>query len=110
MIYMDMNKDKIPTAEDWLNDLPLQTLTDELKEDIIDKFEEEKIKFAKLHVKAALEAASEQAVNKVQPSDMEEWEIVPKVITSTDLEEHEDFWIEIDKNSILNSYPEDNIK
>ena len=30
------------TFEEWLNNLPIQTLTDELKEDILEKFEEEK--------------------------------------------------------------------
>ncbi len=39
------------TAEEWLNDLPLQTLTDELKEDIIEKFKLEKIEFAKSYTK-----------------------------------------------------------
>jgi len=32
------------TFEEWLNNLPIQTLTDELKEDILEKFEEEKKK------------------------------------------------------------------
>lgn len=52
-------ENKVPTAEEWLDSLPLQTLTDELKEDIKDTFYQEMIEFAKLHVEQALECASE---------------------------------------------------
>ena len=31
---------KTKTFEEWLNNLPTQTLTDELKEDILEKFED----------------------------------------------------------------------
>lgn len=48
--------------------------------------------FAKMHVKAALEAASERAVAKENPSDYGTGEI----------------WV--DKKSILKAYPETNIK
>lgn len=44
------------TAVEWLDGLELQTLTDELKEDIKAEFEIEKIKFAKYHVEQALKA------------------------------------------------------
>lgn len=50
------------------------------------------IEFAKLHVKAALEVASEVAVAKENPADYGTGEI----------------WV--DKNSILKAYPETNIK
>ena len=42
------NMDNTHTAEEWLCNLPLQTLTDELKQDIIDKFEEEKLKYVRI--------------------------------------------------------------
>lgn len=48
------------------------------------------IEFAKLHVEAALKAASENAETRYIPYTDDEYEI--------------------DKNSILNSYPLDNIK
>lgn len=71
---------------------------------VLRNIEEFMIEFAKLHVEAALKKASEEASNKVQPSDMEEWEHVPNIITSGDLKNHEDFWIEINKESIIKAY------
>ncbi len=63
---------RLPTAEEWLEDLPLQTLTDELKEDIIDAFYADKIEFAKMHVEAALKAAA----NEYYPKDKENFELI----------------------------------
>jgi len=63
--------------------------------DIRNKWIEKKnqlIQFAKLHVKASLEAASEQAVAKENPADYGTGEI----------------WV--DEKSILNAYPLNNIK
>ena len=72
-------ENNIPTAEEFMNLYHGSTNKHAL------------IEFAKLHVEAALKAASEN------------------VDYTTDGQEHiTDVWI--DKNSILNSYPLDNIK
>lgn len=69
--------EKIPTAEEfWENNRPLLSHAQIAKE------------FAKLHVKAALEAASNQNLGKVEDNDD---------------------YIKI-KKEILNAYPEENIK
>lgn len=63
-----------------------------------------------LYIKDALLQASEKAKMKVIPSDMEEWEYVPNEITKNDIDDCEDFYISIDKNSIINSYKLEDIK
>ena len=68
------------------------------------------IKFAKLHVEAALKAANQKAIINVFPTDEEQWEHVPDIITSEDLEDNEGIYLKVDENSILNSYPLDKIK
>lgn len=68
------------------------------------------IEFAKLHVEAALKEASEKAIVNVFPTDEEQWEHVPEIITSEDLEDNEGIYLIVDKDSILNSYPLDKIK
>lgn len=88
-------KNNIISVEDWLNELPLQTLTDDLKETIIEKFNNEKIEFAKLHCKKQLEAILENAKTK-----NEYWE---------GLDDGVEVNI-IDRDSILNAYNLDNIK
>jgi len=57
-----------------------------------DELPNQMIEFAKLHVKASLEAASEQAVAKENPADYGTGEI----------------WV--DERSILSAYPLENIK
>jgi hypothetical protein len=37
-LYCDEHREEEQSAEEWLDDLPLQTLTDELKSEIIEKF------------------------------------------------------------------------
>lgn len=68
------------------------------------------IEFAKLHVEAALKKASENAQINVIPTDEEQWENIPEVITSDDIIDNEGIMLEIDEKSILNAYPLDNIK
>lgn len=101
--------DKIPTAEELYYKYKGGNINISKKQFI------EAVKYSNnLHVKAALKAASEQAKMKVQPSEMEEWKIVPDEITREDVDNEEsgceDFWISINKQSILNAYPKDNIK
>lgn len=69
------------------------------------------IEFAKLHVKAALSMASEKVKLDVFPYDQEQWENVDLPIIVKDLtEDMEDGEININKDSILNAYPENLIK
>ncbi len=79
-------KNKIPTAEEFRKSQPESPLYSGFE---VNKF---LIEFAKLHTKAALEAASEKAIAKEDPQDFGTGEI----------------WV--DKNSILNSYPENLIR
>ena len=85
------------TAEDFFNDYKdYVALTEGHYEYLVDKedFEEALIEFAKMHVEAALKEAAEDAdlTNQSYNSSQE---------GST---------MEIDKNTILNSYPLENIK
>ena len=67
----------------------------------------------RLHVEAALKAASEKAKLAVIPYDQEQWEHVPNPLKASDLrdeDEMEDGEIEVDKESILSAYPLTNIK
>lgn len=83
------------TAEYWLDNLPVQTLTDELKQEIIEQFEADRIRFAKQHVIAALKSAAENAqLDDIGCHNGEEW------ISHTI----------VDKDSILKSYPLDKIR
>lgn len=76
---------KIPTAEEFLKKNIDYVLEIDAKNDV----EEAMIEFAKLHVEAALKAASEDAHTKDVPYTDD---------------------VEVDKDSILNSYSIDNIK
>ncbi len=75
----------IPTAQDFLrgNDENSPWTGD---------MEDAMIEFAKLHVKAALEQAADNAIAKENPADYGTGEI----------------WV--DRKSIINSYPLDNIR
>jgi hypothetical protein len=102
---------KIPTAEEFCKNLQSEYgETGEYKMyfaiDIPNKLRE----FAKLHVKAALEAANEKAKINVIPIDEEQWDIVPEIITAENIEDNEGIMLEIDENSILKAYPVSNIK
>lgn len=105
--------DKIPTAEEYFN-----KRYKELGINHSDEIEDEDVIIAKeliqIHVEAALKAASKKAKMKVQPSEMEEWTIVPDEITREDVDDEEsgceDFCISINKQSILDAYPKENIK
>ena len=57
------------------------------------------------HVTEALKAANKNGKINVIPIDQEQWEVVPEVITSRDLVQHEGIMLEIDKQSILTAYP-----
>ena len=76
---------KIPTAEEFLRKNIDYVLEKDCKEDV----ENAMIEFAKLHVEAALKAASENANTKDVPFTDD---------------------VEVDEDSILNSYSTDNIK
>lgn len=81
---------KIPTAEEFVTRGHLWIGDDEDVNDLAKSH----IKFAKLHVEAALKEASEKAeLEKLAPWD-----------------EDNGLFRYIDKNSILNSYPLENIK
>ena len=86
-INESVDGNNLPTAYQFLTNF-----TDEPDDDTIYKA---MIEFAKLHVEAALKEASEKAK-----------------LTSEVCEVLQEHWFEeyIDKNSILNSYPLDNIK
>ena len=73
--------EKIPTAEEFVNQYDWENSTLDIPSVLIE--------FAKLHVQAALEAASENAETK------------PVIFTNDE---------EIDRDSILNAYPLTNIK
>jgi len=102
MNILFMQSNNIPTAEEFLNNTQEgNSIWGDLLKDKGDVFYAEDVKiamieFAKLHVQAALEAASEKADLK----DYEEYQYGGGYITKQ----------EIDKDSILNSYPLENIK
>jgi len=81
------NMSKIPTAEEWLISFGADADDMFYKHSV----EEAMIEFAKLHVEAALKAASNKAEATLESSGDEEYPIVIK-------------------NSILNSYSLNNIK
>ncbi len=79
---------KIPTAKQFVKKYEREGFLE-------DKF----IEFAKIHVAAALEAASEKAKTKSRKKSF-------KVSSGIEY----DYIISVDKSSILNAYPLDNIK
>lgn len=94
-----MKQNKITTAEEFLSnniDRTIFTFIDDDLEDntqLAQTLKECLIKFTNLHVKAALEAASEKA--------------------TVDVEEvmgHKTGYVEVNKESILNAYPENLIQ
>jgi hypothetical protein len=110
----------IPTAEEWLknhNELSIYDVESHDEGGYLGVNEQAlyKImrKFAKFHVKAALEAASENALiceeEPTSESDEEGEPIVEKHFISSGYikEEH---WVEVSKESILKAYPLENIK
>jgi hypothetical protein len=98
----------IPTAQEFL--------VEELRKNhkttvIIDTM----IEFAKLHVKAALEAASNQALLAIDVTDNEYADETyikdgRKIQTLSNCRTQEDEWCKVDENSILKAYPLENIK
>ena len=87
-----MNQSKIPTAEEFMTENDSMRMPRGVSYQ--KEFGEALIEFAKLHVKAALEAAAEKALIEEQ---------IPEYIR----EEH---YVEVNKDSITNAYPESNIK
>jgi hypothetical protein len=81
---------KIPTAEEFLN-----TFNRKVNDTLEQGVQEAMIEFAKLHVKEALETASKKAKTK------DEWE------GNTGSEYCDTV---VDRESIINAYPLDNIK
>lgn len=84
--------EKIPTAEEFIKNLDV-VYVNKLSENEIAEITFQMVKFAKLHVEAALEAASENA------EAIDGW--------STPFSGNS---ASVDKDSILNAYPEENIK
>jgi hypothetical protein len=86
---------KIPTAEQFLQSEICDHLTDAQRA----------IEFAKLHVEAALKEASEKAtlLNDGEESNMSRYVV-------SDGNHYSETEIDVSKESILNSYPLDNIK
>ena len=82
---------KIPTAEEFLKE---KGIDNKIVEGVL-------VQFTKLHVKAALEAAAENARIKTEYYHEED-------VGRTRLREMLDY--EVNKKSILNAYPEENIK
>jgi hypothetical protein len=92
-----MKQDEIPSAEEFLRNKPIAYVTNGLFEQSIEAMQE----FAKLHVQAALKAASEKAeLGEYNKGDHQ-------VCFMAD--DMGDAWI-LDKQSILSAYPLDLIK
>ena len=91
--------EKTPTAEDFLQDhLEISHFYDDKTQNMVcysDDVQKAMIEFAKLHVKAALKTASEKAETR------EDVAIFTEGTFNTQI---------VDRNSILNSYPLENIK
>lgn len=88
---------KIPTAEEFLNIQDSYIKNKHVFPLGTGKImQQNMIEFAKLHVKAALKEASENFKMKIK-EDVYELDM-------------NDDWMEVDKNSILNAYPLENIK
>jgi hypothetical protein len=105
-----MNKE-IPTAEEILRKYDIVVnKTDTMSYTVKANCKEAMIEFAKLHLEAQAKAIYEKAKINVVPTDEEDWENVPEVITSEDLEYNEGVMLEIDQDSILNAYPLNNVK
>ena len=85
----------IPTAEEFFYSIIVQSSIDENGNYSICDIQEALIEFAKLHVEAALKAASKQAKTKEDVAIFAEGSYRTQVV---------------DKESILNSYPLENIK
>lgn len=87
---------KIPTAEEYIKSFPyFEAMCCNSAQEFI-AVSEHMIEFAKLHVEAALKAASENFKMKIKDNVHE-------------LDMNDD-WIEVDKNSILTAYSLENIK
>lgn len=87
---------KIPTAEEELNAMFRETgfdITNKIQRSMV--ISSMKL-FAKLHVEAALKEVSENFKMKIK-DDVHELDM-------------NDDWMEVDKKSILNAYPLENIK
>ena len=100
-----MKKDKIPTAEAFYNskaDLPRHI--DEFTENDICNL---MIEFAKLHVKAALASAAKKVLLDVAVGS---GGFKTKTLNIDCEQDSEFYWIKVDKDSILNSYPLEKIK
>ena len=94
-----MKENKIPSAESILDSKFNESFTDQW---VYNNITDAMVEFAKLHVKAALEAAYNNASLKE-----EEFEIDEQICWNSS--EMGDCYV-LDKNSILSAYPEELIK
>ena len=90
----------IPTAEEFVMKGHLRVEDDEQK----DNLAKSHIEFAKLHVEAALKAASENAYVEYIDLDTNE------IFDYTDVIFDANVGADVNKKSILNAYPIENIK
>jgi len=93
-----MSENKTPTARQILNKYKSRDLG-LFNKDI----EEAMIEFGKLHVEAALKAAAEKAITE-KPKEQ------TQPITWNNVSPDDYNYFDVDKDSILNAYPLENIK
>ena len=96
------------TAEEFLqNHLEISYFFDDITESVVcysDEVQKAMIEFAKLHVEAALKAASKNAYVEYIDLDTNE------IFDYTDVITDNNVGADVNKNSILNAYPLKNIK
>ena len=97
-----MKENKIPSAEEYLKNS--ETYEEEYSNISLHDAEQRMIEFAKIHVKAALDAAFLNSEMRISENDTTEFP------NFTDNYDDGYVTITISKNSILSAYPEELIK
>lgn len=108
-----MKEDNTPTAEEFFKNSLVQTSIDEYGNYSIYDIEQAMVEFAKLHVEAALKTASEKGtMNLNYPEPYEDSnEIGLTYAVAEEISRGGEYGaVVIDKDSILNAYPLENIK
>jgi hypothetical protein len=90
-----MEENKIPTAKEFLENKNFRYADSQ-----------EMIEFAKLHVKAALKAAAENATLLEDGVDIKSF----RYYICNDTNYYNDVEVDVNKESILSAYPESNIQ